>query len=159
MKKIYLGGPLFSEAEIAFNIMLEDALISRYGDKITIYNPCNNKEVNDKSLYADSIMIAEADNAHLEETDILIALMDGQVPDVGLASEIGYFYSFDRPIVALYSDVRQGSVTEEKVAALNKVAESQWSYINLYTMGLIKKRGKVVRSVDELVETIGTYLD
>ena len=60
--KIYLGGPLFSEMEIAWNIQLENKIKEAYGDKVSIYNPCNNDEINDKSNYADSIMIANGDN-------------------------------------------------------------------------------------------------
>ena len=157
-KNIYLGGPLFSEMEIAFNIGLETKITEKLGESVSIYNPCNNGEINDKSNYADSIMIANGDNAYLEEADILVAVLDGQTMDVGLAAEIGYFFSMNKPIIALYSDTRQGNVTEEKTAALDKIAESQWSYINLYVVGLIKQRGVIVGSSDEVLDALSEYL-
>lgn len=157
-KNIYLGGPLFSEMEIAFNIGLETKIKEKFGESVSIYNPCNNGEINDKSNYADSIMIANGDNAYLEEADILVAVLDGQTMDVGLAAEIGYFFSMNKPIIALYSDTRQGNVTEEKTAALDKIAESQWSYINLYVVGLIKQRGVIVGSSDEVLDALTEYL-
>ena len=157
-KNIYLGGPLFSEMEIAFNIGLEAKIKEKFGESVSIDNPCNNGEINDKSNYADSIMIANGDNAYLEEADILVAVLDGQTMDVGLAAEIGYFFSMNKPIIALYSDTRQGNVTEEKTAALDKIAESQWSYINLYVVGLIKQRGVIVGSSDEVLDALSEYL-
>lgn len=144
--------------EVNFNIALEKEIKSRYGDQVEVYNPCNNMEINDKSEYADAVMIANADNERLEKTDLLLALLDGPVIDAGLASEIGYFYGMKKPILALYSDSRQGGLTKEKVAALHEVAESQFSYVNLYTIGIIKNRGTVVKTTEELINKIGDYL-
>ena len=157
--KIYLGGPLFSEMEVKWNIELENKIKEAYGDKVSIYNPCNNDEINDKSNYADSIMIANGDNEFLEKADILIAQIDGQSPDVGMAAEVGYYFSLKKPIIGLLSDSRQGNVTEKKVRALEEVAESQWSYHNLYLIGLMKQRGPIARTADGLVEAIEQYFD
>lgn len=154
VKKIYLAGPIFTEMEISYQVTLQKLMEEAFGEAIEIYNPAVNEEINDKTKFADSKMIAEADNMHLEASDILVANVDGQVCDVGVASEIGYFYSFERPIIALYTDARVGNTTEEKVAALEEPAESQFSYFNLYTSGLIKKRGKFVRSKEELIEAL-----
>ncbi|MCP9625350.1 nucleoside 2-deoxyribosyltransferase, partial [Nocardia otitidiscaviarum] len=75
--------------------------------------------------------------------------------DAGVASEIGYFYSMNKPIIGVYSDIRQGAgANTEKIEALDEIAESPFSYINLYTVGLVKKRGKVVRNSDELTNEI-----
>lgn len=157
--KIYLGGPLFSEQEVSWNIELEKRIKEKYGSKVSIYNPCNNDEINDKSNYADSIMIANGDNEFLEKADVLIAQIDGQSPDVGMAAEVGYYFSLEKPIIGLLSDSRQGNVTDKKVKALEEVAESQWSYHNLYLIGLMKQRGPIARSSKELIEMIGQYLD
>ena len=47
---------------------------------------------------------------------------------------------------------------KKKLAALQEVAESQFPYVNLYTVGLVKTNGVVVNNVDALIEKIGTYL-
>lgn len=156
---IYLGGPLFSEADQAFNSQLANRIREEFGEQINLYNPQENAEINDKSGYADSIDIFEADNMHLDQTDILIANLDGVVVDPGLAAEIGYYYHSGNPIIGLYSDVRQGHHDNQlKIDALNEVAESQFSYINLYVVGAIKKRGPIAKSTDELIEYIYQYL-
>ncbi|GEQ33360.1 nucleoside 2-deoxyribosyltransferase [Marinilactibacillus psychrotolerans] len=157
MKKIYLGGPLFSEMEASYNKLLANEIRKKL--KVEVYNPVENEAINDKSRYADSIMIAEGDNAHLEASDILVALLDGPVVDPGLAAEIGYFYSMNKPIIALYTDSRQGSFgNQQKIDAIDDIAESQFSYVNLYIVGLIKKRGFVLDSKEKLLNKLEEIL-
>lgn len=158
-KKIYFGGGLFSEMELMYNKYVVDLIREKYGDQVDVYLPQENEAINDKSGFANSQDIASGDNAYLEESDLMIALLDGVTPDSGLSAEIGYFYSFDRPILGVYSDSRQGTHgNQQKIDALDEIAESQFSYINLYTVGLVKKRGEIVRSAEALVEKLGEYL-
>lgn len=158
-KKIYFGGGLFSEMELMYNRYVVDMIREKYGDKVDVYLPQENEAINDKSGFANSLDIASGDNAYLEKTDIMIALLDGVTPDSGLSAEIGYFYSFNRPILGIYSDTRQGTHgNQQKIDALDDIAESQFSYINLYTVGLVKQRGEILRSAEELVERLGDYL-
>lgn len=158
-KKIYFGGGLFSEMELMYNRYVVDMIRKKYGDQVDVYLPQENEAINDKSGFANSLDIASGDNAYLEKTDIMIALLDGVTPDSGLSAEIGYFYSFNRPILGIYSDTRQGTHgNQQKIDALDDIAESQFSYINLYTVGLVKQRGKILRSAEELVERLGDYL-
>ena len=152
MINIYLGGPLFTESEQDFNRNLAEQIRAEFGELVNVYNPMENEEINDKSGYANSIDIFEGDNAHLDKTDILIANLDGVVIDPGMAAEVGYFYHYNRPIIGLYTDVRQGTHgNQQKIDALDEVAESQFSYINLYVVGAVKKRGPIATSTDELL--------
>lgn len=156
---IYFGAPLFSEMETMYNAHVVESIREVFGDKVSVYLPQENEAINDKSGYADSVMIANGDNEYLENADILIAVIDGQVMDVGLASEIGYFYSMNKPIIAIYSDSRQGTYgNQQKIKALDEIAESQFSYSNLYTIGLIKQRGTIVRGYEEMLSELGHLL-
>lgn len=151
---VYYGAGLFNEMELTYNKMLVEKIrTNKYlKDKISMYVPQENEAINDKSGYADSLMIAKGDTDMLEKSDILIAVMDGQVMDVGLASEIGVAYAMDKNIIGLYSDTRQGTYgNTRKVEALDEIAESQFSYINLYTVGLVKSKGVIVNTSDKLV--------
>ena len=77
-----------------------------------------------------------------------------------MATEIGVAYQAGIPVVALFSDSRQqGATNEKKLAALQEVAESQFPYVNLYTIGLIKTNGVVVNNTDDLITQIGHYLN
>lgn len=158
-KKIYFASPLFTEMEQSYNAQVVKKLREQFADSVEIYLPQENDAINDKSNYANSIQIAEGDNAYLEEADILIAILDGVTIDAGVASEIGYFYSMNKPIIGLYSDIRQGLHNNQaKIHALDELAESPFSYINLYTVGLVKKRGPLVRSTEEMKKKLESYI-
>lgn len=157
--KIYFGAPLFNEMEQMYNAFVVGKIRETYGDKVEIYLPQENEAINDKSGFANSLAIAQGDNEYLEKADLLVAVLDGVTPDSGLSAELGYFYSMDRPILGLYTDVRQGTHgNQEKIAALDEIAESQFSYINLYTVGLVKLRGEMIHSSERLIEKIGEYI-
>lgn len=160
MTNIYFGAPLFSEMEMMYNDFVVGRIREEFKGKVNVYLPQENMAINDKSGYASSTMIADGDNEHLENADVLVAVIDGQVMDVGLASEIGIFYSMNKPIIAIYSDSRQGTYgNQQKIDALDEIAESQFSYVNLYTVGLIKQRGKIVRGYDEMLDVLKGYIN
>ena len=151
MTKIYFASPLFSMSEQSFNEQVVEYIRENIPGA-EVYLPQENESINDKSGYADSEMIANGDNKYLEEADILVAVLDGQTVDVGVAAEVGYFYSMNKPIIGLYTDSRQGTYgNQQKIDALDEIAESQFSYINLYLVGLIKMRGDIFTRVEELV--------
>lgn len=151
MTKIYFASPLFSMSEQSFNEQVVEYIRENIPG-VEVYLPQENESINDKSGYADSEMIANGDNKYLEEADILVAVLDGQTVDVGVAAEVGYFYSMNKPIIGLYTDSRQGTYgNQQKIDALDEIAESQFSYINLYLVGLIKMRGAIFNRVEELV--------
>lgn len=158
-KKIYFGGPLFAESERMYNEYVVEKIRETYRGQVEVYLPQENDAINDKTSYANSLAIVRGDNAYLEKADLLIAVLDGVNPDSGLSAELGYFYSFERPILGLYTDTRQGTFgNQDKIKALDEIAESQFSYVNLYTVGLVKERGTIYRSADDLVKALAQYL-
>lgn len=158
MTKIYFASPLFAEGELAYNRYVRDLIIEKYPD-VTVHLPQEVESINDKQAYADSIMIAQADTQAVLESDLMIAVLDGLVIDPGVASEIGIAFQAGIPIIGIYSDSRQqGGDHPQKLAALKEIAESQFSYINLYTVGLIKQRGEIVASAQEVLNVLDKYL-
>ena len=156
--KVYFASPLFNAMEQEFNARVVKRL--RESNKnLEIYLPQENMEINDKSLYADSIMIATGDNDRLYESEILIAVLDGPIIDVGVATEIGVAYAKGIKTIGLYTDVRHGiNASQLKLDALtNEVAENQFHYVNLFTVGCIKDNGKIVTSVEMLIEEMSKY--
>ena len=148
--KVYFASPLFTDMERDYNKKVVDFLRNKMKDSLDIYLPQENDAINDKSGYADSQMIAIADTKELLESDLLIAVLDGSTIDVGVASEIGIAYQAGIDIIGIYTDSRQGTFGNvKKVIALDKLAESQFSYINLYTVGLIKSSFKVHTKVNK----------
>ncbi|KGR85001.1 nucleoside 2-deoxyribosyltransferase [Lysinibacillus odysseyi] len=155
MMKAYLANGLFSIGDRYVNEQIAKALREAI-DGIALYVPQENDAINDKSAYADSLAIAAADLAHLQESDVLIAVMDGVEIDSGVAAEIGVFSTFNRPIIALLSDVRQqGRDNEKKIQALiEDGVENQFIYRNLFVVGLIKQNGVIVNTIEQLVDEV-----
>lgn len=158
MAKLYFAASLFNEMELAYNAQLA-ARIRAEIPGLEVFVPQEQGEINDKNAYADSKMIAKLDTEAVLASDVLFAILDGQVIDPGVASEIGVAYQAGIPIVGLYSDTRQqGATHPEKLAALQVLAESQFSYINLYTVGLVKLNGEVVASSDAAIDALKKYV-
>src|SRR3990172_1385249 len=81
MRTVYLAAPLFSEAELDFNRRLKD---EEHRQEI-IFN---------KNM------------AGLENSDIIVAVIDGTDVDSGTAWEIGYAYAKGKPVLGLRTDFR-----------------------------------------------------
>ena len=157
--KAYLANGLFSIGDRYVNERIAAELRKAVGG-IELYVPQENDAINDKSAYADSLAIAAADLAHLEESDVLIAVLDGVEVDSGVAAEIGVFSTFNRPIIALFSDVRQqGRDNAKKIDALvEDGTENQFIYRNLFVVGLIKRNGVIVGTIEELAAEVKRHV-
>ena len=154
--KAYLANGLFGLGDRLLNTLIASE-VRKEIEVIELYVPQENAAINDKSSYADSITIAKADMDKLRESEFLIAVIDGVEIDSGVAAEIGAFAMMDKPIFALYSDVRQqGRDKENKIKALIEDGrENQFMYRNLFVIGLIKGTdGDIYSTVEELIQGI-----
>lgn len=155
--KAYLANGLFSEADQMYNTYLAQHIREAL-PTIELYNPMENESLNDKQNYADSVMIFNGDNAYLDQSQLLIAVLDGPVVDDGVAAELGRFallceqQPHQKEILALYTDVRQqGRENAQKIGALvADSTENQFMYRNLYVVGGAKKVGKIFSSSNDL---------
>lgn len=155
---IYFASPLFSNMERKYNEYLTSMIRENYPE-VEMYVPQEQMGINDKNAYADSIAIAKYDTDALLASDLMVAVLDGAIIDVGVATEIGVAYQAGIPVLGLYTDSRQqGATNQEKLDALQELAESQFSYVNLYTVGLIKMNGDILDTEEKLVEQIKQYI-
>lgn len=137
MVNIYLGCDLFIEGQRIQAKQVEDFLKEAVGDKVNIYNPASNLEINDKSAgFASGSDILLADYERLRNSDILIALMDTE--DLGLAAEMGIAFEREIPIFQLYTDIRlTGNDKEDKFDEMKKdIFQNDFLYINKLVTGL-----------------------
>ncbi|WP_042477418.1 nucleoside 2-deoxyribosyltransferase [Bacillus ndiopicus] len=153
--KAYLANGLFSLGDRYVNEQLAKAIREAIPN-IDLYVPQENDAINDKTAYADSLAIAQADLEMLEQSDVLIAVLDGVEIDSGVAAEIGAFSMLNRPIIGLLTDVRQqGRDNQQKIDALiQDGVENQFIYRNLFVVGLIKRNGSIVSTIDEVVKVV-----
>lgn len=156
--KAYLANGLFSLGDRLVNEQLA-AAIREAVPGIELYVPQENDVINDKAAYADSLAIAQADLEMLQNSDVLVAVLDGVEIDSGVAAEIGAFAMLNRPIVGVFTDVRQqGRDNMMKIEALiHDGVENQFVYRNLFVIGLIKRTGVITTSITEAVKAVEKY--
>ncbi|MDP3106137.1 MAG: nucleoside 2-deoxyribosyltransferase [Candidatus Methanoperedens sp.] len=102
MRTVYLAAPLFSEAELDFNRMLRDEIKSSGFNVFLPQEDSNNvKDRDDRQM-----LIFSKNEAAIEKSDIIVAVIDGADVDSGTAWEIGYAYARGKPILGLRTDFR-----------------------------------------------------
>lgn len=159
--KIYLAGPIFTYGDLLRNTEWA-AKIRAALPGVDLYSPVENTDINGvegKKKFAGSKEIANGDNIRLNNTDILVACIDGDVLPSGTCAEIGKFHEKiergdDKHIIGICTDNRQMFLThseEKDRGGAAELGEQQYSYQNLYVTGLIKQYGHLVYTIDEVI--------
>ena len=107
MTRIYLAGPLFTDAERRFNLELAERITAAGHD---VYLPQRDAPAATGAGYPARIFRANLDA--LEAAEAVVAVCDGAQVDDGTAWEIGFAYGRGVPVYGLRTDPR--SVTAEE---------------------------------------------
>ncbi len=161
---IYLAGPIFTYGDLLRNTEWAKKIREAF-PTVNLYSPVENTDINGvegKKKFGGSKEIAEADNNRLNNTDILIACIDGDVLPSGTCAEIGKFHEKiergdHKYIVGICTDNRQCYLTHSEakdIGGSKSLGEQQYSYQNLYVTGLIKQGGTLVYTIEEVIEFI-----
>lgn len=102
MKTVYLAAPLFSEAECDFNRKLRDELISA---GFIVFLPQEDSN-NVKDMLDRQKIIFNKNLKGIENSDIIVAVIDGADIDSGTAWEIGFAFAKGKPVLGLRTDFR-----------------------------------------------------
>lgn len=163
----YLAGSIFYYGDVLRNTewakKIRDAI-----PNINLYSPIENTDINGaegKKKFAGSQEIANGDNIRLNNTDILIACIDGDVLPSGTCAEIGKFHEkiengAHKYIIGICTDNRQCYLTHSEAKDAGGAAalgEQQYSYQNLYVTGLIKQGGVLVSNIDDAITALKEY--
>jgi nucleoside 2-deoxyribosyltransferase len=105
-RRIYLSGPLFSRAEIAWGERVKGFLEDRV-DGVWIIWP---HEL--VSCQATAEQVFQANLQALKECDIMVAMLDGPQVDDGTAWEIGCFFMQGKSVLGLRTDFRRAGETD-----------------------------------------------
>src|SRR5688572_32087432 len=97
--KIYLAAPLFSKAEQDFNNIVCGALRNEGYEVFLPQEECKDAE--------DSVEIFETCEAGLQNSDVVVAILDGADADSGTCWEVGYAYAKNKGIVSVRTDFRR----------------------------------------------------
>ena len=160
--KIYLAGSIFYYGDVLRNKEWAEKIRMAIED-VNLYSPIENTDINGtegKKKFAGSKLIEQADNQRLDDTDILIACIDGDVLPSGTCAEIGIMREKIRRgdhkyIIGIATDNRECSRThsaEKDAGGAADICESQYSYQNLYVVGCIKSSGILVNNIDDAIK-------
>src|SRR6056300_993389 len=134
IKKIYIAGPLFNVHEKKY---LEDIAEVLEGANFDCFLPHRDQtgidpeELNNDMSQATKDIIFQTDIEALKAADLIVALVTGQDIDSGTASEIGFMYANNKPVLAITAEERR--------------------YRNLFTEGMFTSSvSNVVELLDEI---------
>lgn len=109
MSRLYLAGPLFSEAELAFNRTIRD-LLKKYFD---VYLPQEDGGLmvdmikNGMSFLEAQQLVFLGDVAAIRNADYLLIILDGRSIDEGASFELGFAHALGKKCVGYQSDPRR----------------------------------------------------
>ncbi|MFM2105334.1 MAG: hypothetical protein RL338_366 [Chloroflexota bacterium] len=96
--RIYFAGPLFTSAEREWNERLRDRLVAA-GHEVFLPQEQEFDATTPQQTF-------ESDVRHVDWSEALVAIMDGEDPDSGTCWEVGYAYAKGKPIVMIRTDFR-----------------------------------------------------
>ena len=138
IKKIYIAGPLFNIHEKKYLEEIAELLENNGYDCFlphrdqTGIDPAELKDNNMSQATKDIIFKTDVDA--LSSSDLVVALVTGQDIDSGTASEIGYMYANNKPVIAITAEERR--------------------YRNLFTEGMFTK---ITHNVDQVLNSVRQF--
>lgn len=101
MKKVYVAAPLFDEMEFQRNLEIA-TMLEGMGHKV--YLP--QRDAGEAAKGANRHNIFNCDKQGVYQSDYLLALLDGRVPDEGTCFEMGMAEAWGKPIIIYSTDRR-----------------------------------------------------
>jgi nucleoside 2-deoxyribosyltransferase len=128
--RIYFAAPLFNDAEKQYNEAVVE-LLEEEGH--SVFLPQRDGMEGIESIIENEPDVADASDAmqkifeldyeEIQNADVVTALLDGQIPDEGVAVEIGLAYAHDVPVIGLKTDIRVHAQNEPLKAMVFAVLE------------------------------------
>jgi len=102
--RVYLAAPLFSEAERSYNSALAAHLKKNFFE---VYLPQEAGDDSDTRKKSEQYNLFRENLKVLEESDVVVAIIDGADADSGTSWEMGYAFAQGKPVIALRTDFRR----------------------------------------------------
>lgn len=138
-EKIYLAGPLFSQAEIEWGYKVKAAILEKLGDVVEVVWPYEIASGQAHKIFQTNLMA-------LEECKLMVAILDGPQVDDGTAWEIGYHFARSGAAIGLRTDQRRAGETPQ--AKVNAMVESSCLDIADSLDGLVSRLKEIVCRID-----------
>jgi len=101
--RLYLAGPLFSEAERSYNAGIGDLLRNHCFEVFLPQESGDNCALRGRDEHR---RIFTKNGRAIHDADIVVAIIDGADADSGTAWEMGYAAAIKKPVIALRTDFR-----------------------------------------------------
>ena len=134
---IYWANGLFTAAQRSFNAFWARALRD-IGHEVILPQEF---DVNDPTIDTAALDIFLVDTDAVLKSALVVAVIDDESIDAGVAAEIGITFAAGIPLIGVYTDIRQ-------YRARGRM------YKNLYVIGLLEASFGVVGTLDALVERV-----
>ena len=97
-KSIYFAAPLFSAAELEYNLKIVH-ILEEYGYKVFLPQRDGYLAVELKGLDEEGLVkkIFARDYEEVQKCDVFFGILDGRVPDDGTCVELGMAYAIGKP--------------------------------------------------------------
>lgn len=138
---VYWANALFTSADRLFNTSAVSQLRG-HGFKVFLPQEAQVNHTREPS----SSDVFRVDTGALLRSKVVVASLDQEGIDAGVACEVGVAHSWGIPVIGLYTDIRQYRTGEGRM------------YKNLYVLGAIESNGAIARSVEEVASLIPRYL-
>ena len=96
--KLYLAGPLFTTAEIAFNTIIAEQL-RMYGHDCFLPQEMEQMDMNAERIFL-------GDKKGIDWCECVVACLDGADPDSGTCWELGYAFGLRKKAIGYRTDFR-----------------------------------------------------
>lgn len=130
--RIFLAGPLFSEAERSYNASLA-AQLRKEGFEVWLPQ---DEGIVKQGTAAEKEYLFKKDLEGICGSSVILAVLDGTDVDAGTAFELGYAHSLGKPLYGLKTDYRSFSPVEN---------------VNLMIEVPVRQ---IFRSLDEVIATL-----
>lgn len=160
--KAYYASPMFDAAAIQYHTNTVAELRNEM-EELDLFFPTEATEINSGDANPHSTRIFEVDNEAIDASEIVIANLDGQTMDTGVASEIGIACAKNMPIFGWITDWRQGKYIDYEHE--NNRLETPNLYFNEFTIGCIKSvrnsrgYGGIYLSKEQMMEAVKEYVE
>lgn len=147
--RIYLAGPLFSQAERAWNAELA-ARLSAAGHQVFLPQEAIGGL---ERLEADAIF--QLDVGGVRSAEVVVAILDGADPDSGTCFECGLAHGLGIPVVAVRTDFRAGGdgLPGQKLSTINLMLSQSASavvYVPEPSAGVHDVAWAILEALDQL---------
>jgi nucleoside 2-deoxyribosyltransferase len=139
---VYLANALFSDADRSFNKYLAESLRNA---NFTVCLPQESSENKGAAPTARDIFLSDA--KMIAKCKLILAVLDGETIDSGVACEVGMAFGSGIPVIGLWTDFRRRREGEGRI------------YHNIFVLGAITQNGIICSTIDEAIEQCSRILE